>query len=195
MLVVANLVGSPWRRGCTEAPHILAITSSKKETVMRTQNTRTQLIGFVILIVALALIWLERPVSRVLAFQDSEDKPSPMGVAFGQTLYLNVANTGNDNAVPVEMMILDGEGNPLAMSRRLVRPGHAESLAVNRDDIAGRSGSRVLTRAVVNSLGGPDTRGLVVSEEVVDNETQRTMILHPGISKGFNPQPDPPGVR
>ena len=162
---------------------------------MKTQSTRTQLIALVIAIVALAAIWSERPASRVLAIEDSEEKPSPMGVAFGQTLYLNVANTGAGDAIPVVMMILDDDGNPLAGARRLVLPGHTESLALNRDVIPGRAGSRVLTRAVVNSLGGPDTRNLVVSEEVVDNETQRTMILHPGISKGFNPQPDPPGVR
>jgi hypothetical protein len=162
---------------------------------VRTQNTRTQLIGFVILMVALALIWAERPASRVLAIQDSEDMPSPIGIASGQTLYLNVSNTGSGDQIPVEMMILDDDGNPLGRARQVVLPGHTESLALNRDDIPGRAESRVLTRAVVKSLGGPDTRNLVISQEVVDNETQRTMILHPGISKGFNPQPDPPGVR
>ena len=160
---------------------------------MRTQNTRTQLIALIIAMVAPAAFWLARPASRVLAIQDSEDKPSPLGVAVGQTLFLNVANIGVENAIPVEMMILDDDGNPLAMARHLVRPGHTESLSLNRAAIPGIPVSRVLTRAVVNSLGGPDTRNLVVSEEVVDNETQKTVILHPGISKGFNPQPDPPG--
>ena len=162
---------------------------------MKNRNAQMRLIAVAVTLIAIAAIWTAWPSKFVLAIQDSEDRPSPLAVAFGQTIYLNVANTGNENAIPVEMMILDDEGNPLAMSRRLVRPGHTESLALNRDDIPGRAGSRVLTRAVVNSLGGPDTRSLVVSEEVVDNETQRTMILHPGISKGFNPQPDPPGVR
>lgn len=162
---------------------------------MRTQSIRTQLTVLIITIVALAAIWTERPASRVLAIEDSEEKPSPIGIVFGQTLYLNVANTGARDAIPVVMVILDDDGNPLAVARQLVLPGHTESLALNRDDIPGRAASRVLTRAVVNSLGGPDTRSLVVSQEVVDNETQQTMILHPGISKGFNPQPDPPGVR
>ena len=162
---------------------------------MRTQSTRTQLIGFVILMVALALIWAERPASRVQAIQDSEDMPSPISIAFGQTLYLNVSNTGSGDPIPVEMMILDDDGTALDRVRQLVLPGHTESLTLNRDDIPGRAESRVLTRAVVNSLGGPDTRNLVISQEVVDNETQRTTILHPGISKGFNPQPDPPRVR
>ena len=162
---------------------------------MTTQSTRTQLIGLVIVLVALALIWSEHRASRVLAIQDSEDRPSPISIAFGQSLYLNVSNTGSGDPIPVEMMILDEDGGPLERARQLVLPGHTESLVLNRDDIAGRAESRVLTRAVINSLGGPDTRNLVVSQEVVDNETQRTMILHPGISKGFNPQPDPPSVR
>jgi hypothetical protein len=138
------------------------------------------------------VIWNAWPASLVRAFQDSEDKPSPMGIAFGQTLYLNVANTGTGDAVPIEMRILDDEGNPLAAARQLLLPGRTVSLSLNRNDLPGRL-TRVLTRAEVKSLGGPDTRNLVVSEEVVDNETQRTMILHPGLSKGFNPQPDPPG--
>jgi len=160
---------------------------------VKIRNAQMKLVGLAICLIAITAIWTAWPPQMVFAFQDSEEKPSPLGVAFGQTLYLNVANTGNENAVPVEMMRVDEEGNPLARARRLVRAGHSESLALNRDDVPGRAGSRVLTRAVVNSLGGPDTRSLVVSEEVVNNETQRTMILHPGISKGFNPQPDPPG--
>jgi hypothetical protein len=162
---------------------------------MSTQSTRTPLIALMIAAIALATILSDRRTSSVLAIQDSEDFPSPIGIALRQTLFLNVSNTGSGDPIPVEMLILDDEGNPLERARKLVLPGHTESLALNRDDIPGRAGSRVLTRAVVNSLGGPDTRNLVISQEVVDNETQRTVILHPGISKGFNPQPDPPGVR
>jgi hypothetical protein len=146
-------------------------------------------------IIASALIWAERPANRVFAIQDSEDKPSPLAIAFGQSLFLNVANVGSEDPIPIEMVIFDDSGNPLKRDRHLLRPGHTESFSLNRDDISGRAGSRVLVRAVVSSLGGPDTRNLVVSQEVVDNETQRTMILHPGISKGFNPQPDPPGIQ
>ena len=41
----------------------------------------------------------------------------------------------------------------------------------------------------------PDRIGNVVSTfEVIDNTTQRTMFLNPGVIRGFNPQPDPPGI-
>lgn len=160
---------------------------------METRIRQTKLISLITATLAAAAIWIAWPASWVQAVQDSEEKPSPMGIAVGQTLYLNVANTGRRNAIPIEMKILDDDGNPLAAARQLVLPGHTASLSLNRDDIPGRAASRVLTRAEVSTLGGPDTRNLVLSEEVVDNETQKTMILHPGISKGFNPQPDPPG--
>lgn len=160
---------------------------------MKSLSTQLKLLTLIVAVFAAAAIWSAWPGRGVLALQDSEDKPSPMGVAFGQTLFLNVANTGDRNAIPVEMTILDDDGNPLAQARVLVLGGHTQSLALNRDDIPGRAASRILTRAVVNSLGGPDTSNLVVSEEIIDNETQRTMILHPGVIKGFNPQPDPPG--
>ena len=161
---------------------------------METRNRRTKLLNLITATLAAVAIWTAWPASLVRALQDSEDKPSPMGIAFGQTLYLNVANTGSGNAIPIEMRIFDDDGNPLAAARRVVLPGHTASISLNRDDLPGRL-TRVLTRAEVKSLGGPDTRDLVVSEEGVDNETQRTMILHPGLSRGFNPQPDPPGTQ
>lgn len=162
---------------------------------MRIQGKQTKVIALIIAMIALAAIWMALPMSGVLAIQDSEDMPSPIGIAFGQTLYLNVANTGSRDAIPVVMTIFDDDGNQLAVARQLVLPGKTESLSLNRDDLPDRAASRLLTRAEVNSLGGPDTRSLVVSQEVVNNETQQTMILHPGISKGFNPQPDPPSIR
>lgn len=57
--------------------------------------------------------------------------------------------------------------------------------------------------ASVRALGGPDTRELearttpephlVPTLEV--HEGERTIFVVPGVAKGFNPQPDPPGVR
>jgi hypothetical protein len=162
---------------------------------MKAKGNRIQFTALVVALVALAAIWIERPASRVLAIQDSEDKPSPLGVAFGQSLFLNVANTGARNPIPVQMLIVDEAGNTLVGARRLVLPGHTETLSLNRNDLSDHPERRLITRAVVNSLGGPDTRSLVVSQEVVDNETAKTTVLHPGISKGFNPQPDPPSTR
>jgi hypothetical protein len=50
--------------------------------------------------IALAVIWTAWP-KWALDIQDSEDTASPLGVAFGQTLELNVASTGRYNTIPV----------------------------------------------------------------------------------------------
>lgn len=56
--------------------------------------------------------------------------------------------------------------------------------------------------AFISALGGPDTREgearttpephLVPTLEV--HEGERTIFVVPGVAKGFNPQPDPPGL-
>lgn len=163
---------------------------------MKATNRPFKLMSVVIAAGMLVTIWTARPAPHVLAFQDEEDMPSPISIAIGQTLQLNVANTSSGDPIPIEMMILDDTGNPLKRSRELVMPLHTTVLMLNRDEVGGRAASRLLTRAVVKVIGDPDIKigDLLVSEEVVDNETQKTVLLHPGISKGFNPQPDPPGT-
>jgi hypothetical protein len=163
---------------------------------MTSQGTRMNFVALVIALVALSGIWggADR---TVLAIQDSEDMPSPISIVLGQTLQLNVANAGSGNPIRVEIMILDDRGNLLKQSRELVMPLHTAVLTLNGDEVIGTGASRLLTRAVVKVIGNPHLviGDVVVSEEVIDNETQRTLLLHPGTSKGFNPQPDPPAVR
>jgi hypothetical protein len=161
---------------------------------MKANDISMKLFAMAIVLVAAAVIGTHWPAKPVLAFQDSEDMPSPISITFGQSLQINVANARSAGPLPVEMMILDDSGNPLKRSRELVMPGHTAVLTLNRDEVGGRDAGRLLTRAVVRAIGNLDKPGdLLVSQEVVDNETQRTVLLHPGISKGFNPQPDPPG--
>jgi hypothetical protein len=77
----------------------------------------------------------------------------------------------------------------------MLMPGEAASFdftAVERTKVA----------ASISALGGPDTREgearttpephLVPTLEV--HEGERTIFVVPGVAKGFNPQPDPPGV-
>ena len=77
----------------------------------------------------------------------------------------------------------------------VLRPGEAASF-----DFTAAEGTKVA--ASIHSLGGPDTRPgetqitpephLVPMLEV--REAARTIFVVPGVAKGFNPQPDPPGV-
>jgi hypothetical protein len=164
---------------------------------METRNPAMKRFAVALALAALAASWAAWPAGRVWAIQDSEDMPSPISIAAGQTLQLNVANASSGDPIQVEITILDDGGNPLMRSRELVLPRHTAVLKLNRDGLVGLPAGRLLTRAVVKIIGNPGASNddLVVSQEVVDNETQKTVLLHPGISKGFNPQPDPPAQR
>jgi hypothetical protein len=77
----------------------------------------------------------------------------------------------------------------------MLMPGEAASL-----DFMAAEDMKVA--ASINSLGGPDTREghsqltpephLAPTLEVRENS--RTIFVVPGVAKGFNPQPDPPGT-
>ncbi len=77
----------------------------------------------------------------------------------------------------------------------VLMPGEAASF-----DFTAAEGTKVA--ASIHSLGGPDTREgdarltpephLAPTLEV--REGARTIFVVPGVAKGFNPQPDPPGA-
>ncbi len=164
---------------------------------MNTLNRSTKLFTLVIALVALAALFATLTPKRVSATAEVNEFPSPLCITRGQTLQLNVANYDGPDTRPilVEMTIVDQDGEPLARSREELLPGHTAALLLNANEIGSRTDFRILTRAVVTSIGDPHIRHLGLSEEVIDNETQKTLLLHPGISRGFDPQPDPPGVQ
>jgi hypothetical protein len=161
---------------------------------MKTANRSTKYFAMAIALVAGA-VWAGLPATRVGATAEVNEFPSPLCITRGQTLQLNVANYEGPDTSPilVEMAILDQDGKPLTRSKEMVSLGHTAVLRLNGNEIGSRTEFRILTRAVVRSIGDPNLSHLVISEEVVDNETQKTLLLHPGISRGFDPQPDPPG--
>jgi hypothetical protein len=78
----------------------------------------------------------------------------------------------------------------------VLMPGEAASF-----DFTAAEGTKVA--ASIQSLGGPDTRegeAQVTPEPHLASmlevrEGARTIFVVPGVAKGFNPQPDPPGVQ
>jgi hypothetical protein len=76
-----------------------------------------------------------------------------------------------------------------------LRPGEAASF-----DFTAAEGTKVA--ASIHSLGGPDTRtgDVQITPEphlapmLEVREGARTIFVVPGVAKGFNPQPDPPGT-
>jgi hypothetical protein len=153
----------------------------------------TRITAAVIAVVAMIAAW---GASRAQAIRSNEFNFSPISLTRGQSLQINIANTGGKKAIPIEMMIHNRDGKSMAEFSENVLPGQTSKMSLNADDIAVQDEEyRPVARVAIRALGGPDTRNLVFSLEVVDNETRKTVILHPGVSKGFNPQPDPPGLQ
>lgn len=153
---------------------------------------------FLAIVIALTIgaVWASLHARRVSATAEVNEFPSPLCITRGQTLQVNVANYDGPDTTPilVDIKILDQEGATLAQRIAELSSGQTAPLVLNANDIGSRTEFRILTRAVVTSIGDPNLRHLGLSEEVIDNDTQKTVLFHPGISRGFDPQPDPPGV-
>lgn len=126
---------------------------------------------------------------------------SPVGVTDGQyarlSAYFVQSESGRPELPPgpcrVTMRLLNQAGATVAESVVTLGPGRDTVLDFRPAGL--RAGERATVRAVI--LGERDASGLapriVPSLEVVDVETGRTTIASPGLIRGFNPQPEPPG--
>jgi hypothetical protein len=126
---------------------------------------------------------------QVRAIQDSEDRPSPFGLATGQTARLTIFNGGETAVVGPEYKFLNSRGDILAQSADtiVILPGHFRYFDFDLPnpppgtlDLYGR----IQLRAVVSGIGNPDEKNLQVSVEVFDNATGRTSFI-------ISPPPEP----
>ena len=141
-----------------------------------------------------------------------------VGITQGQTLRVNVSNivATNDAGFPpgpsrVAFIVIGSRGNPILLRdgspvRRVVmlERGDSAFLDLNADDLQYPPGpSRLQLRAVINVTPPPVAEGqdpppgadrTVATVEVFNNANGRTVVTldHPGVIRGFNPQPDPP---
>jgi hypothetical protein len=137
------------------------------------------------------------------------------GIGRGQTARISVVNQWPpDPCLPagpirVEMTFVDVDGNRFLNQdgqpiRKVVtlEPGQASWLQINAERIMPRDDMRVELRPVArfmlmtappDSCTPPDP--CLPTFEVIDNATGKTVLLNPGVIRGFNPQPDPPGGR
>jgi len=127
------------------------------------------------------------PYLRVQAIQDSEDFPSPIGLAQGQTARLTVMNIGDEQGF-VNWKFLDAFGRTLAETPEphLIPPGQFRSFDFDLPnpppgiaDVFGRAQVRVIVRTV----GNPDIKILRASVEVFDNATGRTSFVIPPVDR------------
>ncbi len=142
-----------------------------------------------------------------------------VGITQGQTLRINVSNivATNDSTYPpgpsrVAIIVVNSQGDPVrhrdgSPARRvlMIERGDSAFLDLNADDVQYPPGpTRLQLRAVINveapSVGEgnqdqpPIGDRTVATVEVFNNANGRTVVTldHPGVIRGFNPQPDPP---
>lgn len=137
-----------------------------------------------------------------------------VGIVPGQTARLSaVLGTPPDDGVPsceVDLAILGEDGIRLGGGALVIRAGGAAHVdfAVptgGRSRPGPAAPDRIMLRAVAKAGVGPSPFGpdptpfapcgapLLASLEVFDSRTQETsVVLHPAVLVGFNPQPDPP---
>jgi len=97
----------------------------------------------------------------------------PGGITLGQTARLTAANTGNRDVI-VSGTFVDSDGNVLGrFDRQVIQPGKMMSFDLNGDNIV-REGNRLQIRI---DLSADNSRGLVSSAEVFDNDSGKTTVF------------------
>lgn len=131
-----------------------------------------------------------------------------VGVSYGQTAQLNVANfhPGESMFPPdpvrpteVELRIIDGGGEILARQTTMLQPGGATVLRVDRNMYPSIAARRMNLRALVlikHTEGFFRSELIVPTFEVINNDSGiSSTFVNPASIVGFNPQPEPPGQR
>ena len=178
---------------------------------MKYAASRKTKINSLLVILAGSMVLL---VSRSNAADQTDDRPiyfGVVGLANLQTARLNVLSIGDPNVIPpgpcrLTLGFLDARGiiindrNSRPMSARLdLSQGTSSFFDMPSGAIV--VGGRAQFRALVVLPPAPTDgsvdacANVVPSLEIFDQKTNRTMLfLHPALIRGFDPQPDPPGV-
>ena len=160
-------------------------------------NTRKRLLTALALGVAIAALFtfsFARP-ARTERDERNPRRPinalPPAGIAAGQRLHVTFLNTG-DNPFEIIPCVFDDHGEDVKEGTSFtLAPGQMRSFDLSRSEIVTRTESRLQVRAVVH-VHRSDLKNLVVTGEVVEEETGRSSLFVPGLRVGFDPQPDPP---
>jgi len=157
-------------------------------------------------IVAVAAIWNAMPVNAIKEVDGKIGYFGMLTVAANQGVRLNIVRVddpepvedANSRTCHVELRFLDASGNQIGNSQTTkLRPGQAVSNDLDNGQPTSTEGYRLI-RADVRAINPEDaTRRsrctIVPTLEVFDRRTGETRFMHPGVLKGFNPQPGPPG--
>src|SRR6266550_1761065 len=100
----------------------------------------------------------------------------PVGITFGQTARVTVANIGTTSFIIDGSKFLDSDGNVLAeFARQVIEPGKMMSFDLNADDIV-RESNRIQIRVVIEGPV-PHLRNVRFSLEVFNNADGKTTVF------------------
>src|SRR5688572_23252166 len=157
---------------------------------------RLALGAMIMTVIALASL-ITTPVARAQREDRVEDEHRavnvlpPIGIAFGQTLRVNILNVGS-NPLEIVPCVFDSDGAHIKTGDRLtLAPGQMRSLDLSRSEIGGRTESSVEVRAGVHA-DRPDLKHLVVAGEMIEEATGKSSLYVPGLQ---NPPDVVPGGR
>ncbi|HTG93567.1 MAG TPA: hypothetical protein VL866_13335 [Pyrinomonadaceae bacterium] len=170
---------------------------------MKISNRRTELLATTAILGVLAIVfavWAARPVHAIIIIGT---KTGLFGVTTDQTVRVSILNSAltKGGIIPCAG-IFDINGNRLARFEGTMplRVGHGTYFDFDATSLDLRAGERAQLRVEVElepSLDDgrsnhmkPDD--IVVTVEVFDNVSGKTMFVVPATLKGFNPQPEPP---
>ena len=175
---------------------------------MNSRKTFSKVLTLGALLIGLvaALVWNTMPVSALKEVDGKIGYFGMLTVATNDGARINVVRVDAPNMVEdpnirpchVELRFLDANGNQIGNSQTTsLRPGQAVSNDLDNGQPTSTEGRRLI-RADVRAIDPEDaTRRsrctIVPTLEVFDRRTVETRFMHPGVLKGFNPQPDPPG--
>src|SRR6185369_8589557 len=135
-------------------------------------------------------------------------KPKPLtvvGITVGQTARISVRHWVNPDSTfppdpcmvvmeyhdPAGRLLTDRSGRPFQRTVN-INPGRGAFLDLNGNEVTA-GGVRVTLIPCIKILSLPAGSRAVPTFEVYVNETKKSQHLSPGVIRGFNPQPDPPG--
>src|SRR6266496_2668098 len=179
-----------------------------------TVRRKTTLSSFVTLLVCSTALL----VARCEAVDQTNERPIYFGavdLANLQTARLNVVSVGDPNIIPPGpcriglsfldakgIIINDRNGRPMATQLAVVQGASGLlDMSAGAIIIVGGFNGRVQFRALVQLPPAPrdgsadPCANVIPTLEIFDQLTGRTaLFLHPALIRGFDPQPDPPGV-
>jgi hypothetical protein len=173
---------------------------------MKTRNRSKKLLTMTLalsVLAAVCAVWGARPAQAIVIVGG---KTGLFGIAVGQKVRISTVNVAQTRGIINPCVaVLDMAGNVIAEyeAGAPLSAGQGTFFDFDAGLLALRAGQRAQIRVEVELEPAPGATGrdariqpddAIVTVEVFDNDTGKTMFTMPVTLKGFNPQPEPPAT-